>query len=411
MERWHGAVDLMSDTPRLAVLQLVRNLDIGGAQQVVVTLAKYLAADGHRPVVCSFRDGPLRGDVEALGIPVVLVRGRRGSVLALHEVVRGTLRIRRALTEVVRRYDIDVIQTHLLRSLDFLVATLPRRGGRPIVYWTFHNYNFTLRPEHVGDHQWLLRPKRVAYRWLYRWMSGRVHGLVAVSDEVRAAILDEVGAVDDLIVVIPNGVDVERHDRPVDAAATRAELGLAPDDVVMVMVGTFKRQKGHVHLIEAASQLRESHPDLRILLVGDGPLRADVQDAAHRAGLDGMVRFLGSRRDIPSILAMSYCFVLPSLWEGLPIALLEAMASGLPCIATDVSGTEQVVVDDVTGMLIPPGDPYALIKAIERMVSDPGRARRMGVAGRRRIEALFSARKQAGDHVDRFTDDLGNAIR
>jgi glycosyltransferase involved in cell wall biosynthesis len=399
----------MSAAPRLAVLQMVRNLDIGGAQQVVVTLAKYLAAEGHRPVVCSFRDGPLRSDLEALGIPVVLVRGRRRSVLALHEVVRGTLRIRRALIEIVQRHRIDVVQTHLLRSLDFLVATLPRRGGRPVVYWTFHNYNFTLRPEHVADHQWLLRPKRLAYRWLYRWLSGRVDGLIAVSDEVRSAILDEIGAVDDRVVVIPNGVDVERHHRPVDTAAVRAELGFAPDDVVLVMVGTFKRQKGHSHLIEALSRLRGSHPELRILLVGDGPLRAEVQDAAHRARLDGMVRFLGSRRDIPRILAASDCFVLPSLWEGLPIALLEAMASGLPCIATEVSGTEQVVVDDVTGMLIPPGDPFALAKAMEQMVADPERARRMGAAGRQRIETLFSARKQTRDHVDRFVDDLRTA--
>ena len=393
-------------SPRLTVLQLVGNLDIGGAQQVVVTLAKYLAADGHRPVVCSFRDGPLRADVEALGIPVVLVRGRRGSVLAVHRVVRETLRVRRELREIVRRHGIDVIQTHLLRSLDFLVATLPRRGGGPLVYWTFHNYNFTLRAEHLSSQRWLLRPKRLVYRSLYRVLSGRVHGLVAVSDEVRTAILDELGDVDDKIIVIPNGVDVDRHDAPIDRAAVRDELGVGRDDTVLAMVGTFKRQKGHFHLVEAAARLRELHPDLRFLLVGDGPLRAEVEDAARRAGVDDVVRFLGSRRDVARILAASDGFVLPSLWEGLPIALLEAMAAGLPCVATEVSGTEQVVVDGETGILIPPGDPLALAKALKQLAGDPQRVRRMGAAGRQRIDTLFSARAQTRDHVDRFVADL-----
>ena len=399
----------MNGPAHLNVLQVIGNLDIGGAQEVVVTLSKYLADGGHRPVVCSFRDGPLRADIEALGVPVVIVSGRQGSVLTVHRVVRETLRIRRTLAQLVRRHEIDIIQTHLLRSLDFLVASLPRRNGRPLVYWTFHNYNFTLRRDHLSSHRWLLRPKQLAYRWLYRWLSTRVSGLIAVSEEVRRSIRNEIGTVDERIVVIANGVDVARYGESVDTATLRAELDLRADDFVMVMVGTFKRQKGHIHLIEAASRLPESHVGVRILLVGDGELRSDMEARARHEGLDGMLRFLGSRRDIPRLLTASDCFVLPSLWEGLPIALLEAMASGLPCIATDVSGTKQVVVSDVTGTLIPPGDSHALVKAMEQMVADPPRAREMGEAGKRRVESLFSARKQTDDHVRRFRSDLRSA--
>ena len=399
----------MTEPHRLNVLQLVGNLDIGGAQQVVVTLAKYLAAGGHRLIVCSFRDGPLRTDIEALGIPVVLVPGRRGSVLALHRVAQQTIRIRKTLAELVERYDIDVIQTHLLRSLDFLTATLSRSDGAPLVYWTFHNSNFTLRREHLPSHRWMLKPKQLTYRWLYRLGSRRVSGLIAVSDEVRLSMLDEIGPVDDKIVVIANGVDVERYGDASNSGTLRSELGLKPDDFIMVMVGTFKRQKGHIHLIEAASLLREAHQSVRILVVGDGELRAEIEDRARQAQLDGMLRFLGSRRDIPRLLAASDCFVLPSLWEGLPIALLEAMAAGLPCIATDVSGTRQVVVPDATGMLVPPGDSSALATAMEDMLANTDGARQMGEAGKRRVESLFSARKQTEDHVRRFQADLRSA--
>lgn len=390
----------------LVVLQAVRNLDIGGAQQVVVTLANYLANEGHVPIVCTFRDGPLRTDLEELGIPVHVVPERRGSVLAVIRFVREMLRIRRTLTRIVADHEVDVIQTHLLRSLDFLLAGLGRRGGRPVVYWTFHNENFTLRREHMTRHAWLLGPKRFVYRWLYRLGSRRVSGLIAVSDEVRRSMLADIGPVDPKIVVIPNGVDVARYEGIVDVAAVRGEFGFRHDDFVAVMVGTFKRQKGHVHLVDAASVLRDTHPGVRYLLVGDGELRAGIQEQVRRLGLDDIVRFAGSRRDVPALLTASDCFVLPSLWEGLPVALLEAMASGLPCVATDVSGTQQVVVPRVTGRLVPPGDAAALAAGLGAMADDPGRAAAMGAAGKRRVEAEFSAHKQAEDHLERFEADL-----
>jgi glycosyltransferase involved in cell wall biosynthesis len=394
-------------TPRpLGVLQLVGNLDVGGAQQVVVTLSKYLARGGHRPVVGTFRDGPLRSDLEELGIPVVVLENRRGSVLAVHRLIGGVLRTRRTLAELVARHDIDVIQTHLLRSLDFVVATLPRAGGRPLVYWTFHNYNFMLRREHLPSHRWLLRPKQLGYRWLYRLLSRRVSGLVAVSDEVREAILQEIGGVDDKIVIIANGVDVDLFGDTAERERLRRELGANPDDFVMAMVATFKRQKGHVHLIEAMAQVQPSHPDARVILVGDGELREIMTARVEEAGLTDTIRFLGSRRDVAALLAAADCFVLPSLWEGLPIALLEAMASKLPCIATQVSGTEQVVVPGVTGLLVPPGDSTAFAAAIEDVLADRSYARQMGTAGRSRVESDFSAERQAGDHVRRFVTDL-----
>ena len=132
----------------------------------------------------------------------------------------------------------------------------------------------------------------------------------------------------------------------------------------MTMVGTFKRQKGHIHLITAASAVLPELPNLHLVLAGDGPLLEDVRAQVVAAGLSDRVHFLGTRRDVPALLAASDSFVLPSLWEGLPLALVEAMAGDLPVIATKVSGTEQVMVDGRTGWVVPPGDASALADAM-----------------------------------------------
>lgn len=384
---------------RLSVLQVVSNLEIGGAQEVVRTLAENLAESGCAPVVAAFRDGPLRRDIERMGVPVEILPDRRHSVVALPLFLGDMLRIRRALVDLVRKHRVDVVQTHLLMSLDFLVLTL-RAGGGPLVFWTVQNASFTLREEHLPRHRWLLGPKRWAYRVLYRASTRWLSGFIAVSDDVKTAIQRDVGRVgDDKITVICNSVDVRRYRRPVDRDAVRRGLALPDGARVMAVVATFKRQKGHRFLLEAAAPVVERLPDLHILLIGDGELRGELEAQARAAGLEAHVHFLGSRQDVPDLLAASDCFVLPSLWEGLSMALVEAMASGLPVIATAVSGTNQVMIAGETGLLVPPGDAARLGDAMLRLLSDPGRASEMGAAARRQVESYFSARKQAEDHI------------
>ena len=129
------------------------------------------------------------------------------------------------------------------------------------------------------------------------------------------------------------------------------------------------------------------------------------------AGLADRFQLLGLRPDVPDLLAAADLFVLPSLWEGLPMALVEAMAAGLPVVATEVSGTRAVMVDGETGLLVPPGDVPALARAITALLCDPARAAAMGAAGRRRVETYFSARKQAADHLTLFTSTNPSILR
>ncbi len=384
---------------QLAVMQVVSDLNIGGAQEVVRTLVENLAEAGCMPVVCTFKDGPLHQDIERLGIPVQILPDRRYSIVAFPLFVMDMLRLRRALAEVVKKYHIDVAQTHLLRSLDFLVLSLRWRTNL-LVFWTIQNANFTLRKDHLTRYQWLLGPKQTAYRLLYRLATRWLNGFIAVSDDVKTAILKDIGHIPaDKITVICNSVDVRRYQRPVDRANVRRQLGLAEDARIVAVVATFKAQKGHRYLIEAAPSVIAQFPNVRILFIGDGDLREELLAQTKALSLEEHIHFLGSRQDVPELLAASDCFVLPSLWEGLSMALVEAMATGLPIVATEVSGTNQVMIAGETGLLVPPGDARRLAEALLQLLSEPDQARAMGAAAQRRVAAYFGAQKQAEDHV------------
>jgi glycosyltransferase involved in cell wall biosynthesis len=383
-------------------MQVVSNLKIGGAQQVVRTLAENLTRAGCDTIVCAFQDGPFRQEIEELGIPVHILPERHHSVIAFPLYIVEMIRLRRALGDLAKDYQVDVIQTHLLRSLDFLVLTLRYRTSL-LVFWTIQNANFFLREDHLRKHKWLLGPKQWAYRGLYRLMVHWVNGFIAVSDEVKTSILKTIGPFpEDKITVICNSVDVRRYERSADKAEVRRRLGLSENARVMAVVATFKTQKGHRYLIEALQSVIPHFPDLHVLFIGDGELREALQSQTRNAGLGEHIHFLGFRQDIPDLLAASDCFVLPSLWEGLSMALVEAMAAGLPIVATEVSGTNQVMISGETGLLVPPGNVERLAQALTQTLSDPSTARAMGAAAQQRVEKYFGARKQAEDNISLY---------
>ncbi len=383
----------------LRVMQVVSNLAIGGAQEVVRTLAEFLAGVGCESVVCTFRDGPLRAEIEKQGIPVEVLPERRHSVTALPLFIYEMLETRRALLKLVKKYNVDVIQTHLLRSLDFLVLSLRLNSG-PLVFWTFHNALFDLREDHLTERKWLLKPKRSSHHLLYRIGSKLVSGVIAVSEDVRASILETMpGIPPEKISVIANRVDISRYGNRSHRGVLRHNLGFGDGDHLMTVVATLKTQKGHTFLLSAMSNIAQTFPQLHLLIAGDGNLRIELETQVAILNLQDRVHFLGTRSDIPDLLAASDSFILPSLWEGLPMALIEAMASGLPVIATDVSGSRQVMVPGETGLLVKPGDSLVLAGAISSLLSKPEEAQAMGAAARRRVEIHFSAQTQAREYL------------
>jgi glycosyltransferase involved in cell wall biosynthesis len=214
--------------------------------------------------------------------------------------------------------------------------------------------------------------------------------IMPVSDEVRRRYADELRIPAPRLTVVRNGIALPPRDRRGDAAL-RGELVRGRPDYIVLTPARLHEQKGHACLLAAAAQV----PDATFVLAGDGPLRQQLEAQARELGVAERCLFLGQRSDVPELLAAADLLVLPSLYEGLPISLLEAMAAERPIVATAIGGTIEAVAHEVNGLLVPPRDPAALAAAIRRVRADPALAQRLAAAGRERVEREFSSQAMA----------------
>jgi len=235
---------------------------------------------------------------------------------------------------------------------------------------------------------------------------GRVTDLsLAVSQGVKDYLLQEIGLDPAKVRVVPNGVDIAALDAARPGPEVRRELGLPAAAPVVGLVARLDHWgKGHEEFFRALSTLKGRHP-VEALIIGGGRREAEMRHLAADMGLAQRVHFLGPRQDVPDLLRALDVFVLPSHSEGVSLALLEAMAAGLPVIATAVGGTPEVVTDGITGLLIPPRDADALAAALERLLADPAWRRRLGASARRHVEANFSL-----DRLGREINEIYEAL-
>lgn len=242
----------------------------------------------------------------------------------------------------------------------------------------------------------LVSSPRVNYRtrsgltlWVDRLLRGVDDLLVTESDASRAYLQEKLGYPAGKLATIYNGVDLAGW--PVSKTERnrlRLELRIGADDVLLGSVGRLDEQKGHAYLLEATAKLRAVHP-VRCVLIGDGPLKPRLAELARKLRIEECVHFAGEQRDLPAWLSALDVFVLPSLWEGLPNALLEAMAVGLPVVATRVDGVGEAVQQDVNGLLCEPKDSQALFVPLQDLVLDPALRRRLGKTAQESIAARF----------------------
>lgn len=320
--------------------------------------------------------------IEAEGFalrPLAIARSR--NPLRLLESYRAMRRLFRE-----RRYDVVHVHTPVAALAGRPAA---RREGVPLVLYTAHGFYF---------HEGMRAPVRAAHVALERFAQRSADFLFSQSDEdARAAVALGISPAERTLA-IGNGVDMARF-RPdllskEERDATRAEFGFGPEHVVATMMGRLVREKGFFELLEAWAALATRRPEARLLVIGDA-LPSDHDDAAgeirRRAGaIAPPVVFAGLRKDVPRLLAASDLFTLPSWREGMPRSILEAMASGLPVVATDIRGCREEVVEGETGRLVPPRAPGPLAQALEEVIADAATRRRMGAAGRLRAEKEFS---------------------
>jgi glycosyltransferase involved in cell wall biosynthesis len=284
------------------------------------------------------------------------------------------LRAYRALIALLGARRFDLLHFHSAKA-GFL-GRLAARRLPPATIYTPHCFPFRMDVNPLA---------RAAYLRAERWAGRYTDRLIAVApseaDVVRRLGLVEPGRVR----VIENGIEPARFDVAIDRGSIRAALGLEPRACVVVCVGALRPQKGHRYLIDAVALLAETHPHLRALLVGDGPLRGSLAEHIRRRGVGEHVRLLGARDDVPALLKLAYCAVLPSLWEGGPYALLEAMAAGTPLVGSRIDGITDWVTEGETGRLARPRDPRSLARCLRETLADPAGCRRMAQAAREMV--------------------------
>ena len=357
----------------LRVLQLIPTLDRSGAEKQMVLLAKGLPRDRFKVEVAALtRLGPLKGELDEVGIPVTLIGKRlKADPMALRRLVR-----------FLKDGRFDVVQTWIYAA-DTYGRVAARLARVPVV----------VTCEMAVD-LWKSRSDLAVDRFLARWTDRVVGNSNAVVAFYRAA-----GIPLEKLAMIPSGIaDEEPPD--VAPAEIRAGLGLPEGVPLVLFAGRLAEQKGVDTLLSALDLLQHVRPDVRTLIVGEGPLRGRLEETARAFRLfEGRkVSFLGHRDDVPRLLAASDVLVLPSLYEGLPNVVLEAMRFRKPVVATAAPGTTEVVEDGRTGLLVPLRDPPALTQAIRRVIEDADLARTLGEAGRARVEAEFGVDRM----VERF---------
>ncbi|MFV8165924.1 glycosyltransferase [Mycobacterium sp. 134] len=342
---------------------ILDTFSFGGAENLVVELARHAPASLQLSVSSLAPAG--RGhDAMAGRLAEVGLTPTHLSVRRLLDPV-GFLRLVRTL----RRAPVDVVHAHLDYSA-ILVPLAARLAGKPVVA-TLH---VSPQAGH-GRGAWL--KERLSVR-----IPARLGRLVLVSQHINDAYAQVHGPARTSWRVISNGVDLDRYRAGRD--------GPNPQNPVWATVAALRPDKNHLDLVRAWAGVVRVHPGATLLIVGDGPARSDIEAAVAAAGLGGSVRLLGRREDVPEILRCVDGVVSASVDEALPTALIEAGACELPVVAADAGGTREIVVDGVTGRLVPLRDVPALTEALLSTIGDPARATAFGAAARVRVEQQYS---------------------
>ena len=349
----------------------------GGAEKALVDLALRLDRSRYNVSVCATRSaGNYQPMLEAAGVHTFVLDRR--SRWETHKLI--------GLARLMRRQRVHILHTHLFGSNTW-GRILGKLAGVPVI---------------IAHEHWSSKSQREVWvdRLLYR-LSDRI---LVPSEASKRMVMEMEGIPDRHLHVIYNGIDRAQFAQRSDRAETRYELGISDSTQVIGTVGRLSAEKGGVDLlIRAVAHLRNEHPQVRLVIVGDGPLRQGLEEVAARLGED--VIFTGTRTDVARLLNAMDVFVLPSLHEAFPIAILEAMAVRLPVVATRVGGVPEVIRDGATGLLVPPNDEHALHSALHRLLTEPQLAEMLAQAGQKHVYEHFTIDKMV-QNVEQLYEKL-----
>lgn len=368
------------------VCQVLHSLTVGGAEVLAREYATQAAGNFNTVFACLDEVGTIGDELRQQGY-VVTQLGRRAGV---------DYRAARRLARFCRKHDVDLIHAH--QYTPFFYASFSRGlGGRMPVLFTEHGRHFPdlRRPRRVFANQFLLK---------------RQDRVVAVGEQVKQALVDNEGIPASRIQVIYNGIDINAfRAEPKVREAVRRELGLEASETAVLQVARLNALKDHATAVRAMAQLKDD-PSIRLYLVGDGEERGQIERMIAEANLSKSVTMLGLRTDVQRLMSAADMFLLTSVSEGIPLTLIEAMATSVPCVATNVGGIAEVVVDGETGLLSSPGDETSIAASIRTLARQEDTRRRLGIQGRARAERLFSDTLMHAAYQDVYRDMVANGL-
>ena len=371
---FHPPLIPLEDRGPLRVMFVITCMPVGGAETLLVDLIRRMDRERFAPELCCLKyRGPL-GDVLADEVPTF-------SGLLAHKYDFAVLG---RLARLLRRRRINAVVTVGTGGDKMFWGRLAAwRVGVPVICSALHS---TGLPDHV--------------EWPNRLLAPITDAFIAVAEPHARYIAEHEGCPARKVRVIQNGVDPERfHPRWPNASIRRA-LGLADDTPVVGIVAALRPEKRHDRFLRCAAMIRKEVPRARFLVVGDGPGRAEIESLAHELALDGSVRFLGTRDDVPEVLSVVDVLLLTSDMEANPVSILEAMAAEKPVVAGRVGSVGETVVDGQTGFLVPPDAEREMAARAVQLLNHPERAAAMGRAGREQVIAHGSVQRMVEGYED-----------
>ena len=368
---------------KIKIIHVVTLMELGGAQQTALTILRNLDRDRFEPHLLCGQGGWLDAAAKESGIPVEFVPGLRREIRPWSD-----LRALVSLYGSFRRERPDIVHTHSSKAgvLGRLAALL---AGVPAVVHTVHGFGFT-----PAQPAWV----RSLFVFLERFLGRRTTALVFVSNANRAEALSRGIGRASQMHVIRAAVPLSAYFNLTHSRSNPPGIALAPSDKLVTTIGPFKPQKNLSDFVRAAALVAKQRPEVRFLIIGDGQGRASLEQEIKNHKLEKTVLLAGWRRDIPAILDRTDIFCMTSLWEGLPMALLEAMAAGLPSVVNDVDGCRDVIVDGQTGFLTPPGHPEITALRLIQLIDDSALSHQMGKRARESLGTEFDQATMIRDH-------------
>ena len=369
-----------SEASSRTVLHLVSRLGVGGVENQLSLVVQHYDRNRFQPLICCLRQqGEIGREMEEAGIEVIYLGRDR-----IHQF---DPRLVMEIAQLLRKRRIDILRTHQYEpGLYGRLAGL--LTGTPLVISSYHN---------------IYRRRKWHRHRINRFLSRFTDHVVAVSECVKGEIVRYDCLPPDRVRVIYNGVDPRRFQDQVREGQVKCGLGLPSNCRIVGTVGRMTVQKGHELLLEAFAELKGGR-ELRLLLVGDGPRRPWLEQRTRELGLQDRVCFAGFRRDIYPLLRAMDIFVLPSRWEGLPGAVIEAMATGRPVVASDLPPLREIVSSPEIGILVRPGEKSQLREALADLLEDRGASEEMGRRAREYALSRFPIQRTVSSYQDLFAE-------